>query len=189
MLAKIGKTLVLLVFFLCTASPVAEITDSGKTLTLKAAYLFNLLKFTSWPDERFENDSSPIRVAIPSNNAVGVIFKKASGRRKAGGRTVEAVRYNSGEELKAVVIQCHVVFVGSEYIEQMVDIYEMALRSDTLLVGDAKEITKKGGMVEIGLDENGERMEFRFNIEELKRTDITISSKLIRLSKTVSTVP
>jgi hypothetical protein len=141
---------------------------------LKAAYLFNFVKFVEWPAAIGETltvcfiGGGGVQEALAIN-----IDKKRVGARNLAARQVDA----SSSALKS----CNVLYVDSASLSAS----DGLLRSvqTALTVSDASGFARNGGMIELFTESN--RLRFSVNIENTRRAGLKISSSLLQLAATV----
>lgn len=150
------------------AAPPARADDAP----LKAAFVFNFLKFTDWP-------------ALPAGNGLTlclsnadrtleVAFASINGR-VANGRAVRVQVLRPGDPTAA----CDVLYV--RYGGRPLDLQPLAASQPGLLtVGDAENFIEDGGV--IGLVEREGQLRFAINLDVARRSQYRISSQLLKLA-------
>jgi hypothetical protein len=137
---------------------------------LKAAYLFNFVKFIEWPSAA---GSGPLIICV-------------AGRNPFGEALVETLRgeYVSARMLQTRVISmpesgCHMVFLPQGVATMP---YLRAARdSPTLTVGESPEFIAEGGIVNF-IAEDG-KVRFEISSRAAQRAELRISSHLLRLAR------
>ena len=141
---------------------------------LKAAYVFNFLKFTVWPAEGSPN--VPLQLCLGNaDEALHQAFATLDGQ-SVNGRKI-LVR---DSPIKAEAIGCHVYYLRQGGAP-------VALRSlaahhpELLTIGDDAEFIAQGGI--IGLREVDGRLQFDINLAMIKQGRYQISSQLLQLAR------
>ena len=96
-----------------------------------------------------------------------------SGRRLAVRRSVRL------EDME----HCHILFVCPSEQEQFDKILRHFKERDVLLVSDVEGFARRGGM--INFVPHGNKLRFEVNVNAIERTDLKVSSKLLKLGRIV----
>ena len=142
---------------------------------LEAAYIFNFAQFTDWPAGRSADNL--LSVCVDQESPLGQALTKLDGKRagKQGWRVRPLPRTEK-------VADCHlVVLTGSTPLSAAV---KALLTSDAPVVIVSEVDTTEQGWV-IRLVRDGDHLKFDINVSEASRRRITLSSKLMRLARTV----
>ncbi len=177
-MTRIGRrSLALILFFLsalvCHIQP-ALAQHARTEQSMRAAMVFNFLKFTAFPPETIAS-TSQIRLCI----AVGDL-RQAEALDELSGRKV------SGREL--VVIRqagqtdaCHVLYV--DFRQRWNAVTAQGIPAHTLTISAYPGFAREGGMIEIALQDEGAR--FDINLVEGRRAGFHFSPQLLRLARHV----
>lgn len=137
---------------------------------IKAALVFNFLKFTEWPADT-ANGPLTLCVAGPDRKTEAA-FAQVQGR-MIENRTIQVRTVRGGD-----VAACHLLYIhdiGRDLLTHVV-----AGNPNLLTVGDQDDFTEAGGV--IGLVEYQGRLQFKVNLDMLKRGNYKLSSQLLRLA-------
>jgi len=160
------------------AAPLAAQTsvDAQVDLSaLEAAYIFNFAQFTDWPSGRPADNM--LSVCVDPDSPLGVALAKLDG--KHAGKQVWRVRPLPRTEKTA---DCQLaVLTASTALNSTVKAL-LASDSPVVIVSDA-ETTAQGWVIR--LVREGDHLQFDINVSEASRRRITLSSKLMRLARTV----
>lgn len=163
----------LLVCCLCRCWAVALSSEEK----LKAAYVFNFLKFTSWPALSAD---SPIELCLANaSEEVKSAFALIDGQ-KANGRIVHVrqLPVRGGTE------GCQVYYLKEGGIP--VALRQLVEQNPALLtIGDDPEFIDNGGI--IGFVYQGGRLQFDINLQQLKSAEFRISAQLLKLARNTHT--
>jgi hypothetical protein len=191
--------LVVLALALFVGSIVPEaLADSARSqeYQIKAAFLYNFIKFVEWPEEKVADSNEPITIGIIGKDPFGNAFEPLKGR-QAKGRKVVVKRIKGFERLKKsgakgkaelqriidAIRKCHVLFICSSEKEKLKEIINSVKDHPVLTVGDVKGFLETGGVVNFLMEEK--KVRFEINLAAAKRAKLRIRSKLLRLAKRV----
>lgn len=176
--------------------------DQDKLTKLKAAYLYNLLKFTQWPDDVFSDKTEPIRVLIIGRTPVTEVFGSAVKGRQAQDRDIQTDHLDyppflseNNDELddeRAQAIRdfrgrlrgSHMVFCVEGTDNQHNEILSILKGTSVLTVSDIERFANTGGMVGLALNEN-KRLGFVVNLDIVEAGDLKLSSSLLKLAEVI----
>ncbi len=168
---------------LVSADPVRHADATTEPTTseeyrVKAAFLYNFIKYTSWPAAAFEEEESPIVVAIVGDDPFGDVLDATMKGKRVGGRSLQISRLAQVPD----DVSAHIAFtdskskVGREYVQN-------AARHPVLVVDDRDGTVKSGAQV--GFYVASGRVRFEVNLSKVKESDLTISSELLKLARIV----
>jgi hypothetical protein len=165
---------VLLLAVAAHSRPAAQ--DVSKEYRVKAAFLYNFVKFVEWPAR---TEPGPIVICVAGRNPFDSILDDT-----IRGETVR------GRSLTARVIlepdpACHVTFVptGANAVA-----YLRAARGTPMLtVGESLDFIQQGGLIRFYLD--GGTVRFEINRDGAERAGVRISSRLLQLARLVPAPP
>lgn len=144
---------------------------------VKAAYVFNFIKFAEWPAGVVAADK--VTLCVVGNNVLGGAFAALDGR-KAGDRELHVIRYaNADSELKS----CNVVFIGESEQRHFVFILKALGESSVLTISDIEDFAEKGGA--IGLLHHQNKIAFEINLKSLQRSNLRLPGQLLNLASQV----
>lgn len=149
---------------------------------VKAAYIFNFTKFIKWPAGSFDSPSSPYVLGIYGNDPFGSVIKKIIGNRQSNGRKWIVKYYSRPEQIK----QCHILFITDVEQSELRQLVIHLKGKPVLTVGDEIEnFCQQGGNINFTAKKSPKR--FEINNKAAKNSKLTISSKLLMLSKIITT--
>jgi YfiR/HmsC-like len=146
---------------------------------IKAAFLYNFAKYVEWPDTAFPTGA--FRVCVIADAS----FVKSVGDIIAGetiaGRPVTREAPSTPEEARS----CNILFVGRGNAGRADQLLAAVRDSHVLTVGDSADFLTHGGVVTFVRE--GDRVRFDVNVGEAQRAGLTVSSRLLRVARRVST--
>ena len=196
-----GKTKILWVLIVVPAA--ASMVHAGQAASetnreyqIKAAFLYNFVKFTSWPGEQAADgnepnavdSNEPMTIGIIGENPFGDAFEPIKDKRVKG-RKILLKRFKGLEELRQskeqleAVRKCHLLFVCRSQKEQLKEIMDSVKDCPVLTVGDMSGFLESGGMINFVIEEN--KIRFEINLAAARLAGLRISSRLLRLAKRV----
>ncbi len=154
---------------------------------LRAAYYFNALKFTHWPEERL-NERETLNIVLVGNDPVSSILANKLPDYLIKGRklsitslTQQQVSEQSSEPL---LDQAHAIYFASNTRENYPQILQK-LKQPVLTGSSIEDFANHGGMVEIAFEPKQQKLNFHINTHNLKQSSISISSTLMKISTIV----
>ena len=174
---RVGPLLLLGLFFM----PVSDLyADTFSDHEVKAVFLYNFPNFVRWPESAFQNDEqSFVYCGINDSDPVTMTLKALIEGEKVQSRTVRFQRLQRIENMT----QCQVLFLSKDRSALADRLIEAAEDTNVLLVSDLQQFAVRGGLIE--LTEVDGRIRPTINIEQLEKTQLKVSSKLLRLAKRV----
>ena len=148
---------------------------------VKAAFLYNFVKFAEWPSSAFGDDERPIVIGIFGQDPFGPELDRMLEKKTAHGRRFEVKRLL----LPSDAAKCHVLFVANASTERLPALVEAIGARPVLVVGESPGFALRGGHVNFVVDKN--RVLFEINVEQSASSSLKFSSQLLRLARVVST--
>lgn len=143
---------------------------------LKAAFLLNFAKFTSWP--KTSDIQSSFHLCILGGNEMKSALHGLEEKSVAG----EPVHLRLLEEVQPAG-ECRLLFISSSEKTDIASISNTIPAQPILLVSDIEGSAAEGGIIEFIYLEN--RLRFIINHTEAKRRGLEISSSLLSLAHRV----
>ena len=163
---------------LFTLLPMTRVVVRAQDVTaaaLKAAYIYNFVRFTEWPAGL--PASEPFIMCVLGDGAVGDALGRAvTGRALAGRRMVVSMVAAPGPK-----DACRVLYVSSLMPSQAEKLVAELRDAPVLTISDIEGFTEVGGIAQFFF-ENGQ-LRFTIRMESAKRARLLISSRLLALSR------
>ncbi len=144
---------------------------------LKAAVIYNILKFVSLPPDK--RPGNELVLAVLGRDPFGEDLEVLRGK-TVGGRTIKIVRSGNLKDLR----DGHVLFIAPSEAWQITDILHSPLVRGKLTMGDTEGFAEKGVMINLVVRER--KIRFQINNKAAKREGVNISSQLLRLGEIVA---
>jgi hypothetical protein len=145
---------------------------------VKAAFLYNFLKFIEWPDKDSSYYSGSFNICVfgedPLADALESIQDETIGQKQVVVKHVNAL-----QQAKS----CHVLFISSSEEENLEQITRALKGMNILLVGDTEGYAQKGVLINFYMEQN--KVRFEINADAVKWSGLRMSSKLLNLAKIV----
>lgn len=143
---------------------------------LKAAFLFQFVKFVEWPPKAFESDSSPIVIGVLGQNPFGNDLEQTIRNKVINNHGFVIKEYRSASQ----ATNCHVLFISASESQQLPEILEQLREFSVLTVSETPHFIEAGGM--INFVPEGNKIRFQIGNEAAKKVGLKISSKLLSLA-------
>jgi hypothetical protein len=176
--AIILSVALLLMMVSSTALPAALAGGVGE-YQVKAAFLFNFMKFVEWPNRLFTTANGPLIIGVPAVDSLQPTLEKIFQGKTVRGRSV-VVRELKNKEQAA---ECHVLFLTGLDKRQMDAWLERLKGSPTLTVGESENFAARGGIINFFLLDN--QVRFEINPGAAEKAGLKISSQLLSLAKII----
>jgi hypothetical protein len=159
-------------------APLSFAVDDAKEYEIKAAYIFSLGSYITWPDTLFqgEDDSFTICVLGGNPNLVKTLNFIAP-KRKINNRSVVIQALVKPEDGKI----CQILYIDSSLANNMQQIGAWHQKKPILLVSDMDRFIRRGGMIEFYMLNNKVRL--AMDPETISDSGLRPSSQLMRVAK------
>ena len=162
---------------LWVASADAQETKRGE-YEVKAAFVYNFLKFIEWPDKAFAESPSTINLCIVGEDSFDNAMRIFEGD-KVSNKTIEIKRPKSLQDIKI----CRVIFISKSEKERLPQILKATRGLNILTIGDTDTFEQQGVIINFSIVEN--KIRFEIDVNAARRAGIRISSKLLNLARAV----
>jgi len=168
-----------LLYLLTATAPVQA--DSGE-YQVKAAMVFNMLRFMDWPDEALPATDSPFTICVSGKGPLGTALEKLRGKQIKGKAILvrqlgQSTHYNG----------CKALVAGSESEGLTSGLLDQTRSLAIVTIGEGSTFTQTGGVVGFVLQDG--KVRFKINMSAARRHQIRISAQLLKLALTVQEEP
>lgn len=167
----------------CLVAPIAATqrayADDNKEYLVKAAFIYNFVKFVEWPDGKAISKQSGIDICVIGDSPLmgtGSVFKSASTPKLS----LSLVQENS---VKAVIGHCHVAFIGESQAGRLDDILAALKGQPVLTVSDIDGFVDRGGM--IGFAPSDNKVKLEVNTKSASAAGMRVDAQLLEIAKRV----
>jgi uncharacterized protein DUF4154 len=143
---------------------------------VKAAYLFNFLKFVEWPEDAFSDALAPFVIGVVGEDPFGNSLPQVVIGKTVQGRDLVIRVFHAGEDLRSA----HILFISASEKKRLPVILSPLRGSSVLTVADMEGFAESGGMIQFVSENN--RVRFAINADSARRARLRISSKLLSLA-------
>jgi len=163
---------------------------------IKAAFLYNFIKFVDWPKEKAADPNAPVIIGIIGKDPFQDAFEPLQ-EREGKDKKVVIRRFEGFVELeksgqkkqdqphpKSQDIQkCRLLFICPSETERIPDILASVKGRSVLTVADATRFLEAGGIINFVTEEK--KIRFEVNTAAAKQAKLSIRSQLLRLAKRI----
>lgn len=155
----------------------------SKEYQVKAAFLFNFVRFADWPATAFADDDAPIRIGVIGDDPFGAALDDIVRGETVRNRRLEVRRARQAKDLA----DCQLVFVSRSEQEREGEILAALGQRPVLTVGDSERFAGHGGVIGFYLE--GNKVRFEIDPANAQRQQVKLSAQLLRLGRIVGPVP
>ena len=161
---------------IAAAEPARAALTSRAEYEVKAAFIYNFIKFVDWPPESFSGPNTAISVCVLGTDPFGSVLERTFSGRTIGGKELAIERLKAGEDATA----CHVLFISRSEEDNLDQILRGIQELSILTVGEMAGFASRGGVINFVKKEG--RIRFEISMDAQRRGGLTISSKLLNLA-------
>jgi len=145
---------------------------------IKAAFVYNFVLFTEWPQEVSQGSES-INICVNAASDVEEALRVLNSK-SAKGQRLKVIQKKA---LDQGLNQCHVLYIDRLDRAHWQSIKNAIADNRILTISDDAEIGSSGAMIVLELSEN--KMVFDIDQGTARKAHLLFSSKLLRLARTV----
>jgi hypothetical protein len=165
----------LLAALLCVPVSVPAAEYPQAEYQVKAAFLYNFARFTSWP----EHTSSVFKLCILGDDPFGEALDALTGK-MVHGEILMITRLVHPSELDG----CELVYISTSHTDKLDELLALLREQAVLTVSDIDAFIDHGGIIGFRIVDN--KVRFEINTTAAARAGLSISSKLLSLANRVS---
>ncbi len=160
--------------FIALNSQSEAIANNKIEYQVKAAFIYNFIAFTHWPDSADKN----MVLCIYGENDFLEEINKLQGK-LVDNRQIKVEHIFNHQELKA----CQIIFFPESVNNNLSSILEEIQNEPILTLADSENAASQGVMINMDLVNN--KIVFDINLEAARKSKLNISSKLLQLAAKV----
>lgn len=146
---------------------------------VKAAYVFNFLKFVEWPDDSSTDPHAKWVVGLVGDSPVGEELVRMFNGKEVLGRSLQIKKFQAADPLRA----CNILFISQSERKRLPSILAALRGSSVLTVADMDDFVGSGGMIQLFVEDTRVRM--AIDISTTSRARLKVSSKMLLLAHVV----
>ncbi|MHC4118478.1 MAG: YfiR family protein [Planctomycetota bacterium] len=180
------------------ATPARSGSELDREHRVKAAFVYNFIKFVDWPKEKMADANEPIVIGVIGYKGFVRAFDPVKDK-KIKNKRISIEYFKDFEKLTKsgaddhnwnqkmeMLKKCHVLLLctcNATFIENSSQIVSALEGLPVLTVGDTDGFLESGGIINLLKEED--KVRFEVNVAAAKRNKLKISSKLLRLARRV----
>lgn len=174
------KVAILVLFLILTSdTPGARaLAQESSESQVKAAFLFNFVKFVEWPSEAFNDSGAPIIVGVLGEDSTTSAIDQTINGKTANGRRLLIKRFPNFRSLS----HCHILFISSSQRDNLRQILA-AVGPGVLTIGETERFAQVGGIINFTIVDN--KVRFEINPTAAEKAGLRVSAKLLSLARVV----
>jgi hypothetical protein len=146
---------------------------------VKAAYLYNIVNFVTWPPDAFSSNSDPLHVCVYGVDPFGPLLDRAMQGGTANRRPVAIIRTTDANAL----MECELVFLPGANTDRIDQAVRVTSTRPVLTIGESSDFLRRGGMIAFVVD--GGRVRFDVNLPVAAMRGLTLSSRLLQVARMI----
>lgn len=177
-MTRIFQIIVLLLWVVCLCGRTVEVRAADEELEykVKAAFLLNFAKFTTWPEGFWPSDKPDFLLSVVGNDPFGPTLSGVQEKQIRGKR----IRLNYASTVSSALGQSQLLFVSKSEKEELASIIDIAGNKPIVTVSDIEGFAAAGGIFEFTKKDG--RLSFIVNNSRAKNNGIQINSSLLKLA-------
>jgi len=177
--------LAIIVALIFALNPIANSAESSRPseYELKAAFLYNFVKFTEWPPEQIAKSGEPFVIGVLGKDPFGAALDKVVEGETVYKKPILTKRFSRLED----AANSHVLFISSSEGNNLPAILRALDNHSILTVSEIENFAQRGGV--INLKKENERIVFEINIDAARNAGLTMNAQLLKLAKIVKGRP
>jgi hypothetical protein len=156
--------------------PIAAADVGSLEYGVKAAFLYNFVKFVEWPSTAFEAPDSPVAICVLGADPFGRTLDEIVQGERVESRPLLVRRVDA-----TAAASCHLLFVSSSERTRFAAILGAIDTRRVLTVAERLEFLGAGGHIAFYLEAN--RVRFAVNTDATGKSEFQVSSKLLRVAR------
>lgn len=152
--------------------------QSSKENAIKAAFLYNFIKYVEWPSAGWP--SKQITLCVVGDNPFGEALQQVLHGKFVHGRKLVVRESPSINDVDS----CQILFISPSERQRLGSILNKVRNSSVLTVSEMRDFADLGGMINFVAERN--KVRFEINNRAAGQRGLTISSQLLKLAKRVT---
>ncbi len=161
----------------------AAATSAGETSVLeykvKAAYLYNFVKYVDWPPVSFAETNTPIIIGLYGEDKFGDALQKAVEGKTISERRIIIQPIGKDDDAG----KCHILFISVSDKKRLGEFLNKIKALPVLTVGETDQFLEQGGVIKFVKKEGKIRLEV--NLDAARQAKLQINSRLLSVADVV----
>jgi len=157
-------------------TPLFVRADDNKEYLVKAAFIYNFVKFVEWPDGKAISTQSNINVCIVGNSPL----RKTSDVFRAASTAKLKLSLAEEKSWKDAPQRCHILFISDSEEGKVNDILAGLQGQPVLTVSDIDDFAEKGGM--IGFVTSDNKIKLVVNTKATAAAGLKVDAQLLEIA-------
>jgi hypothetical protein len=170
----------LLVVYFPLANRAAHADQSPTEYQVKAAYLFNFLKFVEWPDDPGADPHAKWVIGFVGDTPIGDELTRQVEGKNVLGRELQIKKFQAADNLRV----CNILFISESEKKHLPPILAELRGSSVLTVADMDNFIGSGGMIQFVVEDA--RVRVAIDVGATSHARLKVSSKLLALARVVA---
>ena len=146
---------------------------------IKAAFVYNFLKFVEWPAQVFQRPDEPLVVGIVGEGPMAEAAERLLAAKLVGAHRLMVRQVNWDEPLSGV----HAVLVTERDSKKIRHVLDGVSSRPILSIGEGEEFASSGGVIGLVIEER--KVRFDIDMDVAEAAGLKVSSKLLALTRIV----
>lgn len=142
---------------------------------LKVAYIYNIVKFTSWPAATWASPKDPFQLCFYARGNAGDGLQTLQ-KKEVNGHPIILLRPEENLDFQ----HCNAFYIDTSERHRYRYLLSLIDPQTVLVISDESPFFHYGG--HINLVEKAQRLRFEVNMQQLSRSQLKFSSKLLKLA-------
>lgn len=146
---------------------------------VKAAFLYQFLKYVDWPAKAFGKSTDPVIIGVLGVDDFGTALPQVVVGKTINDRPIVIRSSANLSDLK----NSHLLFVSRSERQRIGQVLNELRSSYALTVGDTDGFAEAGGMINLKLEDD--KIRFEINVQAATQAGLRISSRLLSVARIV----
>jgi hypothetical protein len=178
--ASLGAILLFL-WSLFAAQPLSAQESAVSEEQLKAAFVYNFIRFVEWPASALPSESMPLTIGVYGNDTFVNTLAASLREKKAHGHSFVVKKLATASDAAG----CHVLFIAKEESRKTAQVIDTVRKQPVLTIGETDDVFENG--IIYLLKDDKKQLRFDINVRAAEESKLTVSSHLLRLARNKKT--
>ncbi len=151
-------------------------------LEIKAEFVMNFIRLVNWKNLPDDRDAGNLPVCALANSDFSDAVKKIASGKQVGDRIIQ-FRLEPNPDPQ----RCRVLLVDANQYKIASSALNPLRNFPVLTIGNGPGLTEVGGMFDLVVEER--KVRFDSNLDAVRRSNLDVSPRMLRLSRNARTLP